>query len=263
MPKKPVKIGLKTFVIACSESKIPFDLVFNDNSMPKTENINTIDGMVYNVITRNIGSGVKREYSTLYTDNYFTTHWLMKKLESINIYFIGTVKANHVPPVVQQHLSFIQLKRIQNECSMKQQTKWLVPVFVSSMTRFTIQLSTTTICFAWLPIMCTMLILHLQRIVRYSQINTEKKLDQHLDTMPYDAFLFDVLDQYIESYNRHQTHPSWKVQIYMWAFPLMEVSPYNMYKSKHYNPINHWEFKLSIALSLLMSRKSCACNSNY
>ena len=268
MPKKPAKIGLKTFVIACSESKIPFDFVFHDNSMPKTENMNTIDGMVYNVISRNIESGTIREYSTLYTDNYFTTHWLLKKLKSINIHFIGTVKANYVPPAVQQHHSFIQFKKESKRMFDEATNKVTCPslCIVYDEIYYTLINDNNLFCMATNNMHYVNLGFtensalfankHRKEIGSTLGHKAIRRIPCIVDMYNYRMNSIDVLDQYIESYNRHQTHPSWKVQIYMSAFQLMEVTAYNMYKSKHSNPMTHWDFKLSVALSLLMSRNN-------
>ena len=79
MPKKPAKIGLKTFILGCSDLKIPIDYVFHDDKMPRSDDTNLIDGMVFEVIKRNKEDKMIKDNTTLYTDNYFTTHWLQKK----------------------------------------------------------------------------------------------------------------------------------------------------------------------------------------
>ena len=102
MPQKPAKIGIKTFIIACSLFKIPFDFVFHDQDMPETDGMNKIDGMVFDVIQRNLKTLLIKEGSTLFTDNYFTTHNLMKRLAAIKINFVGTAKTQLIPGPVKE-----------------------------------------------------------------------------------------------------------------------------------------------------------------
>ncbi len=80
IPSKPAKEGLKTFLIACSRLRIPFDFVFHDNKMPSTPGLSVIAGMVFAILKSNREDGYLQEGTTIFLDNYFTTQGLFKKM---------------------------------------------------------------------------------------------------------------------------------------------------------------------------------------
>ena len=76
----------------------------------------------------------------------------------------------------------------------------------------------------------------------------------------YNMNSVDVIDQLVSSYDRHQRHKVWKLQVYNSSLQMMEVVAYQQHvthcKLINKTPLTHFKFKHSLALNLVQYRSS-------
>lgn len=86
MPHKPIKVGLKVFVGADSDSYV-FGVKFYDGI--KSTNLETIRALCCNI---------KHKNHILYTDNFYTSLSVAQELKKDGIFLVGTLRSNRGLP---------------------------------------------------------------------------------------------------------------------------------------------------------------------
>ena len=231
--------------------------------------MNVVDGMVFNIISKHVTDNLIRPGSTLYCDNYFTTHSLIKKLEAIGIHFIGTVKTNFIPPNVRNHPSVVEFKRRSRRTFDENTVTVTCPslcfdydgiyyTYINDNNRFCIATNNEQyIDLGFAENDASFAFRHRQEIGNNVGHSAKRRIPLIVDMYNYRMNSVDVLEQYMESYNRNQKHESWKLHLYNHAFQLMAVVAYKMYLANQpTSPIKHHEFN-----NKLLCR--CYCKDNH
>ena len=268
LSSKPAKKGLKTFLIACSRLRIPFDSVFHDNKMLKTPGLSLVAGMVFDIRRRNKEAGFIKEGTTIFLDNYFTTQGLFKKCFEIGIFVVGTVKTNVLPAGVYTL----------SEEFRKQNKRHYDTVYdVVRCPSFTVKYDDIFYIIIWdNNLFCIgtnnkeYVDMGLVHVNTYYNKKQRAELGHDVSykcqtEIPWIVRLYnfnmnsvDIIDQVISSYDRHQRHGVWKLQVYNSSLQMMEVVAYQMHltycKSINKSPLSHLKFKEDLALSLFLFR---------
>ena len=256
-------LGIKWFILCCSDTRLPLKFLFHDSSLPTEGDLSKISTMVFNMVK-------DKTHSCVFTDNYFTTHKLFKALQTVEVDIVGTFRMNNVPKLVREKAkAFMKAnkKRIAKDeqvvCPyIVVELEGIYYFFILDNSFFVLATNSKYLAFKGNCKTDGMFNKN-----HRDALNLETKDYKQDKIIPYINHLYnmkmngvDVLDQYVSSYDRQHRTKSWKQQTYFTSFKIIESISYQMHMynvtKRATNKLTHLQFKQLIAERLLQRRSN-------
>jgi len=218
MPHKPIKKGLKIYILADSESGFVCSLKLHQTSGYKNEDLIMYLTKKYQFANRK-----------LYMDNYYNSFEIVKKMKEVGIYCCGTIRQNRGTPKVFSEIrksfpkkSFVAYQKDQINIIL-----WHDKKIVSVISSFH----------------------NIPNDLKRKQVVVNDKIEM---IKSYDKYMggVDKVDQMLQSYFSEHKNKKWTIKLSIYLINILIYNSYVLY-NKFYSGLNKFKQQLTYRTYLI------------